>query len=67
MCAGEDLGRPILIATDPAAPMMIFEGHTRVTAMLLRPECQPDEIELYVGYAAGVRDWMYYGNMESLA
>ena len=64
MCAGEDAGRAILIATDAGSPAVILEGHTRVTAMLLRPECLPDEVEFYIGYAAAVSDWMYYGSPE---
>ena len=64
LCEGDDLGMPILIATGPDAPAIILEGHTRVTAMLLRPDCLPAEVELYVGYADGVRTWMYYGDPE---
>ena len=62
LCAGEDPGMPILIATGADAPPIILEGHTRVTAMLLRPDCLPDQVEMFIGYAAGVRDWMYYGD-----
>jgi hypothetical protein len=61
MCAGVDLGMPVLIAPDHAAPPVILEGHTRVTAMLLRPECLPDPVAFYVGFAPEVRDWMFYG------
>ena len=61
LCAGENLGMPVLIAPDPTAPLVVLEGHTRVTAMALRPDCLPPEIEVYVGFAAAVRDWMYYG------
>ena len=64
LCAGEDLGMPILIATDPAAPPVILEGHTRVTAMLLQPDCLPEEVGFYVGFAPAVRDWMFYGTPE---
>lgn len=64
LCAGADLGMPIAIASGPATPLIVLEGHTRVTAMALRPECLPAHIELYVGFAAAVRDWMYYGSFE---
>ena len=55
---------PILIAADETSPPVILEGHTRITGMLLRPECLPAAIELFIGYAPGVRDWMFYGNPE---
>ena len=65
LCAGESLGAPVLIAPTRADPPVILEGHTRVTAMLLRPECLPAPVELLIGYAAGVREWMYYGSPEA--
>ena len=64
LCAGERLGTPVLVAADEGGPLVILEGHTRVTAMLLRPECLPKEIEVFVGRAPGVRDWPYYGDPE---
>lgn len=64
LCAGADVGLPIAIAADPASPLIVLEGHTRVTAMALRPDCLPESVPLYAGFAAGVRDWMYYGHFE---
>ena len=64
LCAGESLGAPIFVAVDDASPLVILEGHTRVTGMLLRPECLPAETEALVGRAAGVRDWPFYGTPE---
>ena len=64
LCAGEDLGMPILIATERGAPPVILEGHTRVTAMLLRPDCLPEQVGFYVGFAPEVRGWMFYGTPE---
>lgn len=61
LCAGERLGLPILVAPDPGAPAVILEGHTRVTAMLLRSECLAAEVEAFVGYAPGILDWPLYG------
>jgi len=60
LCAGESLGVPILIGPSRDAPLVVLEGHTRVTGMLLALECLPAEIEAVVGFAPGVRDWMYY-------
>ena len=65
LCAGEALGTPILIAPDRASPAVVLEGHTRVTAMLLRPDCLPDPVPFLIGFAPEVRDWMYYGHPES--
>lgn len=62
ICAGTDTGLPIAIATAPGAPLIVLEGHTRVTAMALRPDCLPARIALLAGFADGVRDWMYYGH-----
>ena len=65
LCAGADLGMPVAIATDAASPLILLEGHTRVTAMALRPDCLPTEVALFVGFAPGVRDWMYFGRFEA--
>lgn len=65
ICAGERLGVPILVAPDVESPLVILEGHTRVTGMLLRAECLPAEIEALIGRAPAVRDWMYYGSPET--
>ena len=67
ICAGADPGRAILIAKDERSPAIVLEGHTRVTAMLLRPDCLPDEVEFFIGYAPAVSDWMYYGSPEESA
>lgn len=67
LCAGEALGTPILVAPERGAPAVILEGHTRVTAMLLEPECLPDPVEFLVGFAPGVRDWMFYGEPKGAA
>ncbi|HUF13169.1 MAG TPA: hypothetical protein VMN78_08725 [Longimicrobiales bacterium] len=67
ICAGEALGTPILVAPDVNAPLVILEGHTRVTAMLLRPECLPERLDAIVGHAPAVRSWMFYGTPEVAA
>ena len=67
LCAGEDLGPPILVAPDDASPLVILEGHTRVTGMLLRPECVSAGIEVLIGRAPGVVDWVHYGRPERAA
>lgn len=64
LCAGEALGTILLVTPDDQSPLVILEGHTRVTAMLLRPECLPAEIEVLVGRAPGVRDWPFYGGSD---
>lgn len=65
ICAGESLGPVMLVAPDPESPLVILEGHTRVTGMLLRPDCLPGEIEVIVGYSPGIRDWMFHGPPEA--
>ena len=64
LCAGADVGMPIAVAADHASPLIVLEGHTRVTAMALRADCLPARLPVYVGFAPGVRDWMFHGRFE---
>ena len=64
LCAGERLGMPVFVAPSGNGPLVILEGHTRVTAMLLRPECLPAQMEAFVGRAPDLRAWPGYGNPE---
>lgn len=50
---------PELIALAPPEreSFVLVEGHVRLTAYALFPEYLPDELELFVGVAEGVRDW----------
>lgn len=49
--AGASLPEPILVANDERSPLIVLEGHTRLTAYLLRPEYLPPELPVVVGYS----------------
>jgi hypothetical protein len=48
-----------LIAVGPPSrePLVLLEGHVRLTAYALYPECLPAELELYVGTAPDIDRW----------
>ena len=41
----------ILVGASPTAVLTVFEGHVRLTAYMLAPECLPEELEVIVGFA----------------
>jgi hypothetical protein len=50
---------PELIALAPPerSPVVLIEGHVRLTAYALFPQYLPDELELFVGIAENAREW----------
>ena len=44
----------ILVGTDEHAPLVLLEGHVRLTTYFLRPDCIPQSLPVIVGYAAGM-------------
>ncbi|MDX6517599.1 MAG: hypothetical protein QOF50_445 [Gaiellaceae bacterium] len=50
---------PELIALTPPerTPLVLVEGHVRLTAYAMSPEYLPAELELFVGVAERARDW----------
>jgi hypothetical protein len=53
--------RPLIAAAvSETSPHILIEGHTRATAFVraLNPD---DEVEVIVGYSAGLPAWTYYG------
>ena len=51
LCAGAEFPELILVGRDERSPLVVLEGHVRLTAYLLRPECAPDVVPVLVGYA----------------
>ena len=52
---------PELIAVKtPEGPLVLVEGHVRLTAYALWPEFLPVRLELYVGVGHGVAGWSEY-------
>src|SRR5579884_1756359 len=41
----------ILVGKNRESPLVLLEGHMRLTAMLLAPECLPTELEVMVGFS----------------
>jgi hypothetical protein len=39
---------------DERAPLVLLEGHVRLTAYFLRPDCMPPSLSVIVGYAEGM-------------
>jgi hypothetical protein len=50
----------ILVAKDVGAPLVVMEGHARLTAYLIAPECIPTELEVIIGYSEQMTDWECY-------
>lgn len=50
----------ILVATKPGAPLVVLEGHLRLTACLLVPDCLPERLKVFVGYSPQFRQWDNY-------
>lgn len=49
--AGAPFPELILVSTAPDGILTVFEGHVRLTAYVLAPECVPAELEVIVGFA----------------
>jgi hypothetical protein len=46
---GATFPEPILVGTDEQSPLVVLEGHVRLTAYLLRPEYLPATLPILVG------------------
>jgi hypothetical protein len=51
LCAGAIFPEVILVGKDEQAPLVVLEGHVRLTAYCLRPDCTPDTLPVLVGYS----------------
>jgi hypothetical protein len=52
---------PELIAVRaPGGPLVLLEGHVRLTAYALFRECLPDELEIYLGESPRMAEWSEY-------
>jgi hypothetical protein len=50
----------IFVAKDVDAYLVVMEGHVRLTAYLIAPECIPSELEVIVGYSEQITQWGCY-------
>lgn len=51
LAAGASFPELILVGADENAPLVLLEGHARLTAYALRPDCLPPTMPVLVGYA----------------
>ena len=51
LAAGATFPELILVGQHEHAPLVLLEGHVRLTAYLLRPDCLPATLPVLVGYA----------------
>jgi hypothetical protein len=49
--SGASFPNLILVGADERSPLVLLEGHVRLTAYFLRPECIPQTLPVLVGYA----------------
>jgi hypothetical protein len=52
--AGASFPELILVGPDEKGPLVLLEGHMRLTAYFLVPECIPPLLSVIVGYAPGL-------------
>ncbi len=50
----------ILVGKNRESPLVVLEGHVRLTAMFLAPECLPVELEVVVGFSEQIERWGCY-------
>jgi len=50
----------ILIGKNRESPLVVLEGHMRLTAMFLAPEWLPAELEVMVGFSEQIERWGCY-------
>lgn len=48
----------VLVATRVGAPLVVLEGHMRITAYSLAPECVPAELTAIIGFSPEMTKWM---------
>lgn len=53
-------GELILATAGGSAPLVVLEGHSRLTAMALRPEVVPTELEALLGTSPRMQAWGCY-------
>jgi hypothetical protein len=57
---GAQFPQLILVAKDTGAPLVVMEGHARLTAYLIASECIPTEFEVIIGYSEQMTGWDCY-------
>lgn len=50
----------IVVGAGEGAPLVVLEGHLRLTAYALAPECVPDELPVILGTSPAMAGWSDY-------
>lgn len=50
----------ILVSVDDTSPLVVVEGHVRLTTYFLAPQCLPDELTVLVGFSPNIVEWGLY-------
>jgi hypothetical protein len=58
--SGVRLPTLILVGKSRANPLVVLEGHMRITAMFLAFDCLPAELEVIVGFSQQIERWGCY-------
>lgn len=58
--AGTRFPTLILVGKNRESPLVVLEGHMRLTAMVLAAECLPAELEVMVGFSEHIENWGCY-------
>ena len=62
LCQGARFPDLILTAVSPSAPLVVMEGHVRLTTYVLEPDCLPTELEVLIGFSPDFPQWGAHGN-----
>ncbi len=60
IAAGATFPEMIMVGARKGAPLILVEGHARLTAYFLRPEAIPSAMNVIVGYASDIAEWTLY-------
>lgn len=57
---GAMIPEPILVAADQHSPLVILEGHARLTAYFIDPRYLPEKLKIIVGLSRHMTEWSEY-------
>jgi hypothetical protein len=58
--AGARFPALIVVGKNREGPLVLLEGHMRLTAMFLAGECLPTELEVLIGFSEQMGNWDCY-------
>jgi hypothetical protein len=51
----------VVVGRPPGRDLVVFEGHVRLSGLLLRPELLPPEVRVLLGTSPRIGEWACYG------